>query len=279
MTEATTTLTRAEVTHCDLFFADGAILVEGPAERILVPHAVRNRYEYNYLTRCYLTWLEIGGSHAHRLRSLLNALGLNTLVITDLDAKNPDGSNVVPKRAQAQLTRNQTVKTWVPGKEDLDLLLDMKPEALALLDPSGVGVRVAYQQPTSVSFGSDSDAEAIANTFEDALVYRNIDFFKALEGTGLAKKFRDALTVAANLDELASKLHADLAKGDKAELAMTLLESKNLKELVLPDYIDAGLKWLMYQLKRKEDDVAGKLPISAVQAPDAVAAAAAEAMP
>jgi hypothetical protein len=268
-----------KVTHCDLFFADGAILVEGPAERILVPHIVRNRDEYRYLTRCYLTWLEIGGSHAHRLRSLLTALGLNTLVITDLDAKKADGSNAIPKRGQALLTRNQTVKTWVPGEETLDLLLDMKSESLALLDPSGVGVRVAYQQPISASFGADKDGEAIANTFEDALVYRNIDFFKTLEGSGLAKKFRDALDTAANLEELATKLHADLAKGDKAELAMTLLESDKLKMLLLPYYIDAGLKWLIDQLKRKEDDVAGKMPINPIQAPGAAAAPAPEANP
>lgn len=256
-----------KVTHCDLFFADGAILVEGPAERILVPHMVRNREEYKYLTRCYITWLEIGGSHAHRLRSLLTALGLNTLVITDLDAMKSDGGNAVPKRGQALLTRNQTIKTWVPEKEALDLVLDVKPDALALLDPSGVGVRVAYQQPIVTSFGTDKNGEAIANTFEDALVYRNIEFFKSLEGSGLAKKFRDALNSATNLEELAAKLHADLAKGDKAELAMNLLESKDLKNLMLPEYIDLGLKWLVEQLKRKEDDVAGKMPIKPAQAP------------
>jgi predicted ATP-dependent endonuclease of OLD family len=264
-----------KVTHCDLFFADGAILVEGPAERILVPHMVRNRDEYSYLNRCYLTWLEIGGSHAHRLRALLTALGLNALVITDLDAKNLDGSNAVPKRGQALLTRNHTIKTWLPAQESLDVLLDMQPGSLALQDPSGAGVRVAYQQPAKVSFGSDKDGEAIANTFEDALVYHNVEFFKALEGSGLAKKFRDALVTAANLDELASKLHAELSKGDKAELAMNLLESENLKALVLPAYIDAGLKWLIVQLKRKEADVVGNVPIEPNAGPGAGAAEAA----
>jgi len=33
-----------KTTHCDLFFADAAILVEGPAERILVPQFVRNNF-------------------------------------------------------------------------------------------------------------------------------------------------------------------------------------------------------------------------------------------
>lgn len=270
-----------KVSHCDLFFADGVILVEGPAERIVVPHMVRTREEYKYLTRCYVTWLEIGGSHAHRLRSLLTALGLNTLVITDLDAKNPDGINAVPRRAQGLLTRNHTVKTWAPSEEKLDLLLDMKPDSLTLLDACKVGVRVAYQQPTKLSFGTDQDGEAIANTFEDALVYRNMVFFRKLEGSGLAKKIRDSLASAANLDELATKLHASLAKGDKAELAMNLLELKreDLKELALPDYIDAGLKWLIGQLKRKEEDVAGKKPLAPEVDAGVQPVAAAEAQP
>lgn len=60
-----------KATHCDLFFADGAVLIEGSAERILVPHFVETRGEYEYLRHCYISWLEIGGSHAHRLKSLI----------------------------------------------------------------------------------------------------------------------------------------------------------------------------------------------------------------
>src|SRR5690606_18046212 len=69
--------------HADLFFADAAILVEGPAERMLVPNFIRAHYDE--LNQCYITLLEIGGSHAHRLRPLIEHLGLLTLVITDLD--------------------------------------------------------------------------------------------------------------------------------------------------------------------------------------------------
>ncbi len=271
-----------KITHCDLFFADGAILLEGPAERIIVPHMVRSREAYQYLTSRYITWLEIGGSHAHRLKALLADLGLNTLIITDLDAKTAANTKAIPKRAQNLLTRNQTMKTWVPKEEAIDALLDMKPSSLAISN-GGVGVRVAYQQPTKVSFGADTDGEAIANTFEDALVYRNIAFFRGLEEPGLAKAIHDALGSSENLAALADKLHKALSGGDKAEFAMTLLESDNLETLHLPAYIDAGLIWLIEQLKRKEDDVAGKLPIAPPQpdSPDAepTATSAPQAMP
>ena len=32
-----------QTTHCDLFFADGVILVEGSAEHMLLPHFIRNK--------------------------------------------------------------------------------------------------------------------------------------------------------------------------------------------------------------------------------------------
>jgi predicted ATP-dependent endonuclease of OLD family len=45
--------------HADLFFADAAILVEGPAERMLVPNFIRARYDE--LNQCYIT-LGLGGA-------------------------------------------------------------------------------------------------------------------------------------------------------------------------------------------------------------------------
>src|SRR6185437_4786559 len=56
--------------HCDLFFADGAVFIEGAAERILLPHFVEERDTFEYLRSCYISWLEIGGSHAHRFQKL-----------------------------------------------------------------------------------------------------------------------------------------------------------------------------------------------------------------
>ena len=50
--------------HADLFFADAVILVEGPAERMIVPNFIRLKFEA--LSKSYITLLEIGGSHAQR---------------------------------------------------------------------------------------------------------------------------------------------------------------------------------------------------------------------
>jgi predicted ATP-dependent endonuclease of OLD family len=256
-----------KVTHCDLFFADGAILVEGPVERIVVPHLVRKRDEYEYLSRCYISWLEIGGSHAHRLKSLLTHLGLNTLIITDIDAKDANNKAVPPARGAGLRARNETLKTWIPKEESLDALLDKASVDLVSSDPSGYGVRVAYQQPIQATFKAEGPAEALANTFEDALVYENLELFKAMKGTGLIGRFRDALENSANLRELADKVAQALGQGGKAEFAMDLLDSDEIDRLKVPSYIDGGLLWLAQQLQRKEDDNAGKItPVPVTQA-------------
>lgn len=73
-----------KATDCDLFFADGAIFVEGQAERILIPHFIRHHFDD--LWRRYISLIDLGGSNAPRLKPLIKALGLTSLIITDLDA-------------------------------------------------------------------------------------------------------------------------------------------------------------------------------------------------
>jgi predicted ATP-dependent endonuclease of OLD family len=247
-----------KATHCDLFFADGAVLVEGPAERILVPHLVRTLPQFEYLRRCYITWLEIGGSHAHRLKSLILHLGLNTLIITDIDAKDDDEKAVPPVRGAGLKARNETLKTWIPKEESLDTLLDKNATELVSSDTVGYAVRVAYQQPIMAELKAARPAEALANTFEDAIVYENIELFSTLKGTGLIGRFRKAIAEAATLPELAEKAAVALSKGGKAEFAMELLYSDEIGKIKVPAYINDGLLWLSLQLKRKEAEVLGK---------------------
>ena len=135
--------------HCDLFFADAAILVEGPAERMLVPHFIRRNYKF--LNQCYVTLLEIGGSHAHRLKPLIDQLGLLTVVITDLDSQGTDGAQQ-PQRGSNQTTNNDTLKKWVPKLKNIDELLDLSADKKLCDDDEHLfAVRVAYQTPLTVT--------------------------------------------------------------------------------------------------------------------------------
>ncbi|MGE8451402.1 MAG: ATP-dependent nuclease, partial [Pseudomonadales bacterium] len=73
-----------KLTHCDLFFSDAVILVEGNVERLLIPAMIESAAKR--LRSSALTILEVGGAFAHRFQELIAFLGLTTLVITDLDS-------------------------------------------------------------------------------------------------------------------------------------------------------------------------------------------------
>jgi predicted ATP-dependent endonuclease of OLD family len=242
-----------KVTHCDLFFADAAVFVEGPAERILVPFFVRNRSELSPLHECYITWLEIGGSHAHRLKSLVEHLGLTTLIITDLDACDANGEKAVPKRDLSLLTRNQTLKTWCPGISQFDELMDLGADSKSKwYDDQHFAVRVAYQCPVEIEFKGNK-GEALCNTLEDALVMENQALFAAHTGKGLWTKFKKAIEQCGDLDSLSKAVLDALDNGGKAEFALNLLELENPKELQPPFYIRDGLCWLIKQLNDREE--------------------------
>lgn len=254
-----------KVTHCDLFFADAAILVEGPAERLLVPHFVRRKEKYRYLRESYVTWLEIAGSHAHRLRTLIEHLGLPTLVIGDLDAMEAKGGTkkVPPARGIGQRTRNATLKQWHPEKESLDELLDLPSNDKVKAYPADkFSIRVAYQMGVMVSVKGSPAVEVLANTLEDALVLANIELFEKLDGTGLIETFRDVVKNSTTAADLAKALFDSIPKNaPKAEFSLDLL-SVDPDQLTVPAYIDEGLDWLAEELRKRCKDLG--LPITAI---------------
>lgn len=267
------------VTHCDLFFADAAVLIEGPAERILVPNFANYHSEFKMLSESYITWLEIGGSHAHKLRSLIEKIGLTTLVITDIDSCDAAGASAPPVRGAGCTTRNATLRTWWPGINDLDLLLD-KPEEekVKTYSDENFSVRVAYQSPIQVIF-KGATAEALSYTLEDSIVMANLDLFETLPGTGLIAKFRAAITDNTNLNTLSGALKTALAGGGKAEFALDLLEIEDPLSLKPPAYIRDGLLWLATQLEHKQVElglvqVAGAEEVEAAVVPEEGEAAA-----
>lgn len=258
--------------HADLFFADAAILVEGPAERMLIPNFIRTHYKV--LHQSYITLLEIGGSHAHRLRPLIDHLGLLTLIITDLDSlTGTGGSSVQPALGVGQKTNNATLKTWVPALDDVDALVGATPAAKTITDAGDTlfAVRAAYQTPVEVTMpGATATETAYPYTFEDALVFENVEFFAVFARPGLSAKFRNAIAKGGGATAVGASMYTALKEGKKAEFALDVLMSDNFNTLKVPQYIAEGLEWLLEQMKKKQVDVLMAAPVTAVS----VAAAA-----
>jgi len=238
-------------THCDLFFADAAILVEGSAERILLPHFIRTKFPK--LDQSYISLLEIGGAHAHRLKPLLETLSLLSLIITDLDSIQESTPNKVrPERGKGYRTGNTTLRNWVPNKEILDDLLDLSDDAKQTADRL---VRVAYQCPINMKYEEGgSEQEAIPYTFEDSLALTNLKLFRGY-GTpiGLLKKLKTALEKK-TLEDACEEMFENLEKGSKAEMALELLYLTEPDKVEPPIYVFDGLNWLEKTLEAKKLD-------------------------
>jgi len=238
-----------QTTHCDLFFADAAILVEGSAERILLPHFIRKHL--SKLDTNYVSLMEIGGAHAHRLRSLLELLGLLSLVITDLDSIHESSTQKVrPERKKGYRTGNTTLKTWVPREEALDRLLDL--DANLKVTSDGL-IRASYQCPVQVEYKQGADtAEAIPYTFEDALVLQNLDLIRSCKKPkGLLKKLKAALACE-SLEDAMLKMFESLDQAKKADLALELLFLNAPDQVKPPLYIEEGLQWLEDRLEQRK---------------------------
>lgn len=232
-----------KLTHCDIFFADGVIFVEGQAERLLVPEFISNRFPG--LTNRYISMLEVNGAHTHKYRELVEKLGVATLVLTDLDSVDKEGKSCIPQKKSDQKTNNDTLKKWHPKEECLDDLVDLPKEKHATIS-QGAPLYIAYQKPTEI-FGK----ETLSRTFEDALILANFEgeYFQNIT------KLKDAKTA----HEDGSKLLSDslynyvkgLKKGDFAFDCLFHLADNDANSFNPPEYIRDGLTWLEKQLSPK----------------------------
>src|SRR5690606_6927062 len=140
---------------------------------------------------------------------------------------------------------NATLKTWIPAMDDVDALIEADDKAKTKRsdgDPL-FAVRVAYQMPVEVTPpGAAGPDTAFPYTFEDALAFENFAFFATLEGSGLVRKFREAIEAGGGAAAIGSRMYKDLKNGKKAEFALDVLEADGFDGLVVPRYIAEGLE-------------------------------------
>lgn len=242
-------------THCDLFFADAAILIEGTAERIFMPYFIK---KYDILNDAYISILEIGGRYAHYLKPLIDVLGISCLVITDIDsAHGKHKESVKPERNKGYFSSNPTIQNWIIKENDFDYLLDLKSDCKVETNPNitDAKTRIAYQTPVKVSFSNGTEHEFVPTTFEDSLAYTNFDGFKGMKGNGLIKKFKNAFK-SENATTIPDDVYSAIKSKsvDKAEFALDMIFNKDPQNIVIPAYIAEGLEWLENEISSKDNN-------------------------
>lgn len=260
-----------KLTHCDLFFADAAILVEGNVERLLMPLMIER--SARSLRSAALSILEVGGAFAHRFRGLIEFLGITTLIVTDLDSvievaspaeadedeekefevpgegasvQRKYGSTCLPSVLGA-VTANQTLIQWLPRKRTVAELIAV-PElgkSELLRGSEAAMVRVAYQVPTNVEWRGTTTS-LCGRTLEEAFGLENATWCQSVTQRFIGLKLK---VEPANPSALAEGLHKRVTgkNFDKTKFALGVLSVKE-SEWAVPLYIREGLLWLKEQI-------------------------------
>lgn len=213
------------LTRCDLFFADKAMLIEGPTERLLMPRMISiidsDPANSTKLSSQYISTVEVGGAYAHHFLGLLKFLELRTLIITDIDStsKTTSGKTITYpkcKVSEGTNTSNVCIKTWFNDTEISPATLIAKLEE----DKIKNSIRIAYQVP-------ENSPGPCGRSFEDSFMLANSALFM-IEGS---------------TDE--SKADYAWEKVEKIGKTNFALEYAIIQtNWVVPKYIKEGLLWL-----------------------------------
>lgn len=245
------------LTHCDLFFADAAIIIEGTVERILLPHIIKNQHPI--LEYAYISTLQLGGAFAHKFLPLIRFLDLTCLVITDLDSVDRN-DNRKSCRADTQdaVSSNACITTLLlNGKKGLrgeakikydkdrliSNLLTLKQNQKMVPDSR---IYVTFQEAIEVRSKTETK-KIIPRTFEESFIYTNFDLVKSGKLDVLIE-YSDEAT----LDQHYTQTYDEVVSNfKKVEFALNQIET--LEEWKAPAYISDGLLWLSSTLSSTTD--------------------------
>lgn len=231
------------VHNSELFFANKAILIEGPTERLLLPYMmqkidqikieikkektgetkeIEKPIEQKLLSQ-NISIIEVGGAFAHRFKRLLKFLNIKTLIVTDLDSVAANGQKC--KVEEGINTSNRAITDYL-GDISLREIINLSADDKIVDDL----FRVTYQIP-------EENGSYHARSFEDSWLEVNREFINS-ESTSLSY-FPKGVEENKSSYDLAEKIKK------KTGFALDIIFSTNEEnQWNTPKYIRDGLKWL-----------------------------------
>lgn len=213
---------------CDLFFADKAILIEGTAERLLIPNMIEKlackgelRKDDISLKSQYYTLIEVGGAYAYKFIPLLRFLKIPTLIITDIDSVNAARKSCFVK--DGKNTSNATINYWFSD------ILKKKREEYSFNDIKSLETKNKTSDKIHIEYQVEENG-LCGRSLEEAIKNSNRELF--------------GLTGTVSEEDLEYNPYSD---GSKTDFAMNLIFENTKQNYIVPKYIADGLKWLDLQ--------------------------------
>lgn len=229
------------LTHCDLFFADATILVEGPVEKLLFPEMIKKTAPG--LLQRYVTVLEIGGAYAHRFAELIEFLKVPYLVVADIDSVDPKNNRATCRADTEGAVSSNAAITFFLNEASISALKELNAEQQVLKERRSY---VAFQKPSKVQI--DGKEETMhGRTFEETFAIENIELLREGKLT-LGAPMPSPPDFQMEYEFIFKTVNA--SKFKKMELALAIVAST--AQWSTPDYIAKGLTWLSSELKAHE---------------------------
>ena len=223
-----------KLSYCDLYFCDKAILVEGAAERLLMPKIISKCDKEGLfgtqkptLVSQYYTIAEVGGAYAHRFYEFIDFLEIPTLILTDIDFIN--NNNEKCQCSQAHSISNGAIKRWCHDAYD-------------------IAVSQTIPLATVLKLAQDSEKKTNGYRHIEFQMKENNAHPRSLEES-IQNVNRELFGIAP--DAIDIPLFSDKDES-KTDFALKLLTDPEYENFIVPSYIKNGLVWLNDQSKLPE---------------------------
>lgn len=249
-----------DVTRSDMLFADKVILVEGIAEKMLLPmfmEKVGCPYEDEHISI-----VEIGGKHFEYFVEVFNdsPVKKKVLCITDNDFKWFDDDSCLLKtylkytaphyeklKKRYKYDEFKTVTQSKGGStfEDELFIENFENEDIInlLFELSLNDIMASFSKSNGLSITNWIDNKDLIDGRSIKLVSKYLDYYDE-------KKNLDPENIKFYEKLIFSKLFLHYVKNKKGDIALSLLtdktffDEKDITKLIVPKYIEEGLKWL-----------------------------------
>lgn len=254
---------------CDLFFADKAILIEGNAERIIMPSLFKI-FDDNNITKLseqHISIFEVSGAYAYIFINLLEFLELKSLIITDIDSvegqHNKKCKCNITSDTDAQFTiktSNSNIKNWFADDENakyiknISLRYSEKEKRIVsekIVDDEGNVILTIDKR--MITFQVFSDKNIWGRTLEEQFIIENSQWIK--DNIAKLESLHEAIRKAKKDDGITLNLsHTSITKEELETYFFEIVENidkcnfaNNLLEFdgwIIPLYIKEGLEWI-----------------------------------
>lgn len=223
-----------KLSYCDLYFCDKAILVEGAAERLLLPKMISKCEEDGLfgtqkptLASQYYTIVEVGGAYAHRFYEFVDFLEIPTLILTDIDFINSDHKKC--QLSVAVNSSNGAIKRWCHDIYNI-----------------AVSTKVPFEKVLELA--RDPNKKNNGHRHIEFQLEENGAYPRSLEES-IQNVNRQLFNIDSEVTEI--PLFND-DEGSKTDFALKLLTDSAYENFSVPSYIQNGLIWLNNQDKMPE---------------------------